>query len=163
MELKRAAAWSARAAGWLEAGVLSLLLLCLLVLGCTQVVLRNVFDSSLLWADPVLRASVLWIGLLGAVAAARDARHIRVDLVKRWLGGWPRAVIEAFTAGLAAAVAGVIAWHGGRMVLDELAYATPGDFLPAWVLQLVIPISFGLMALLHAGHAVLNLVRGRDS
>jgi TRAP-type C4-dicarboxylate transport system permease small subunit len=154
-------AWPARLAGWLETGLLCLLLLFLLGVGCAQVVLRNFFDASILWADPLLRAGVLWIGIAGAVAAARDARHIRVDLLKRWLVGWPRALVEATTALFASVVAAFLAWHGGRMVLDELSYGTPGDLVPAWLLQSVIPIGFALMALCHGWHAGSELLAAR--
>lgn len=163
------AAWASRFGRWtrwLETAVLAGLLAVLLSLGVAQIVLRNVFDGSLLWADPVVRAAVLWLGLAGAVTAAREGRHIRIDLLQRWLAGWPLGVVEALANGAAAVVCAIVAWHGGRMVLGELAYASPGgvpgELFPAWALQLIIPVAFGLMAVLHAGYAFTARTAGRS-
>jgi TRAP-type C4-dicarboxylate transport system permease small subunit len=47
-------------------------------------------------------------------------------------------------------VATLIAWHGGRLVLLEKEFAGIAfSSVPAWVVQLVIPISFGLIGLLY--------------
>ena len=54
----------------LEAALLAVLLFGLVGLSGLQIVLRNGFDDSLVWIDPLLRLAVLWLGLLGAVAAA---------------------------------------------------------------------------------------------
>ncbi len=145
---------AARAARILETTLLCALLFSLLLLGCAQIVLRNLFDTALLWADPLVRAGVLWLGLLGAVAAAREARHIRVDLAQRFLRGWPRRVLDGITNAFTAVVCAVIAWHGTRLVIDERAFGGGSDFIPSWILQIVIPASFGIMALLHAAHVV---------
>ena len=48
-----------------EDGILATLVLGMILLGALQILLRNVFDVALVWADPLLRSAVLWIGLLG--------------------------------------------------------------------------------------------------
>jgi TRAP-type C4-dicarboxylate transport system permease small subunit len=134
----------------IEALILGVLLATMLGLASTQIVLRNLFDAGISWADPLIRAMVLWIGLLGAVAAARRNKHIRIDILGRYLGarigGMALVVGDAFTA----AVAAVIAWHGGRMVGMEIEFETIAfSGIPAWTLQLVIPGAFGLISVLY--------------
>ena len=53
----------------IEDSILALLLFGMIVLSTSQIFLRNIFDSGIIWADPLLRVMVLWIGLLGALAA----------------------------------------------------------------------------------------------
>ncbi len=135
---------------WIESALLSLLLGTLVVLGGTQILLRNVFDSGVLWIDPLLRMLVLWLGLIGAAAAARQNKNIRIDLINRYLPPlWDR-VISSLTHAFTAAVCGLIGWHGARMVIVEKEFAET-DFLdiPIWILQSVIPFAFGLIALVY--------------
>ena len=71
----------------LERGVLVLLFSLMIVLAFAQVVLRNFFSVGLIWADPLLRNSVLWLGFIGASLATQQDKHIRIDLVGRFLKG----------------------------------------------------------------------------
>ena len=54
-----------------ENGLLVLLLTGMILLAMLQIVLRNGWDTGLSWADPTLRVAVLWVTLLGAMAATR--------------------------------------------------------------------------------------------
>lgn len=123
----------------------------LIVLGSSQVVLRNVFSTSLAWGDELVRLLVLWLALIGAMAASRDGRQIRIDVLSRLLPQrfiWiPDAIATAFTS----IVCGFLAWHSARFVQDSRAF---GDLLlggrPAWVVQLILPIGFAAMAYRYA-------------
>ncbi len=72
----------AGALGRLEDALLVALLGVLLLLASTQILLRNLFDAGLTWADPLLRVLVLWLGLLGAMIASRSGKHITLDVPK---------------------------------------------------------------------------------
>ena len=69
----------------IENGILALLVLLLVGLSGAQILLRIFFETGLSWADPFLRGLVLWTGMLGALAAVRDERHIALDLLQRYL------------------------------------------------------------------------------
>ena len=71
------------AAGRVETGVIATLLIALVLLGCMQIVLRNFFHSGVLWADPMMRHLVLWLGCLGAALATTRVRHINIDVFSR--------------------------------------------------------------------------------
>ena len=133
---------------WLEDALLVVLLALMILLAGGQIVLRNGFDSGLVWADPLLRVLVLWVGLVGAMAAARADRHITVDVLSRLLPDRPRRRARAFTDACAAAVCAVLAWHAARLVVTEyqggaIAFAD----VPAWVCELILPVGFGVMCL----------------
>ncbi len=131
-----------------EDGILVSLLTAMVGLAGTQILLRNLWDSSIGWGDPLLRVTVMWVGLLGAMAASRDDNHITIDLVSRLLEGRAKAVTRIITGLFSSVVCLALAWHGMRFVLFEredqaIAFAS----VPAWVCELIIPVAFGIMAL----------------
>jgi len=146
--------------GWVEVGVLGLLLGTLIVLGGVQIVLRNIFHSGLLWADPLMRHIVLWLGCLGAALATTSARHINIDVFSRLLPKnikpWRRSVVYGATAA-ATFMLGVSAW---RLVVDEKLYSKVAfGSLPVWVLQIILPIAFFMISY----RSVVNLFIGLES
>ena len=151
----------------LEEAVLALLLGAMILLSSLQILLRGVFDSGIAWADPMLRVLVLWVGLLGAVAASREGRQITVDVIARLLSGRPRAAVGALTNLFTVGVAGVLAYHGARFVASEHEFASIAfSGIPAWALESVIPFAFGAIALRYLSHAAADLrilARGEDA
>ncbi len=132
----------------IENSLLVLLLTSMILLATLQIVLRNGWSSGLSWADPSLRVAVLWITLLGAMAATRDHNHIRIDLLTRFLPGQLRPYAQATTDLFSAFICGLLAWHGSRFVYFEwqdgsILFAS----VPAWACELIIPLGFGVMAL----------------
>lgn len=133
---------------WLEDGLLVLLLAAMIGLSTAQILLRNLFESGLPWADPLLRLLVLWLALAGALAAARDDRHIRIDLLSRFLTKTLKRTLDRLAALFTALICATLTWQGGRLVWSEYQDGTSLIAgIPGWVAQLVIPLGFGLMAL----------------
>jgi len=130
-----------------EDAVLVIILTSMILLAASQIVLRNFFGFGFIWADELLRMLVLWIAVAGAVAASRTDKHINVAVLDRFLSGRLRAgmkiIVDLFTAGVCA----VITWHSIAFVQTSYEYQ---DVLlgsvPAWILQLVLPIGFGLIS-----------------
>lgn len=136
-----------RAGRWIENALMSILLGGMILIAFGQIVLRNGFDSGMSWADPVLRILVLWIGMLGAVAASRENRHITIDILNRLLPlnfrRWSEIVVALFTT----LVCGLLVWHTFRFVQDEFQYSNfEVAGLPVWLWQAVMPVGFGLIA-----------------
>lgn len=142
--LERITRWVHR----LEDTVLAVLLGSMVTLAALQILLRNAFDSGLIWIDPLLKVMVLWLGLLGALAATREDRHITVDVLSRLLPPVPRRVTYVFTRLFAGMVCGLVAWHSARFVAMEMEsdVAAFGSF-PLWLAEGIIPFSFALIAL----------------
>ena len=131
-----------------EEVVLVVLVACLLSLAFAQILMRNLFQITWFWADPLLRHLVLWSSFLGALVATRQDRHVRIDAVLRLVPQRWRPRVAALGDLVAAALCGTLAPIALRFVLDERTYggeALPG--VPAWVAQLVFPIVFAGMAL----------------
>lgn len=120
----------------------------MLLLAGTQIVMRNVFGSGFGWVDPLLRVLVLWVGMLGAVAATREHRHINIDVLSRFVPDGLRPWLARITATATTLVCALLAWHTLRFVRDEFAYSDVHVAnLPVWVWESILPLGFGLMAL----------------
>lgn len=144
---KRSALDTAEALGrWIENALLSALLAGMIGLGALQIVLRWSSAGSLVWADEAIRMMVLWIAMVAGVAAAREDRHISIDVLSRFLAPRARAFAAAAVDLFTAAVCMALAWYGGIMVQFALE---DGDVLltglPAWIFQSIIPVAFLLM------------------
>ena len=144
-----------RALSALENLVVFVLLLAMIATAGWQIVARNVFDVGLTWAEPSLRYMVLWLGLLGAMLATRDQRHITVDVLNHWLGPRAGSVVSRFNNLFCAGVCGVLAWHSWRFVELDREFPAAGVFgIPSWVLALILPVAFAVMALRFTIHTL---------
>jgi TRAP-type C4-dicarboxylate transport system permease small subunit len=128
---------------WLIVAVLGGLIL----LGAAQILLRNFFSIGFAWSDGVARLAVLWLGLLGALAASRDSRHITMGALARWLPPRARLIAGVCADLFGAVVSGALAWFSWVFVSDarEFGDTLIGD-VPAWWLQSIMPVAFALMA-----------------
>lgn len=153
-----------QATAWIEDLLLVLLLLVMILLATSQIALRELFDSGLVWADPTLRVLVLWVGLFGALVATRDDNHIHIDILSRYLSPRIRCYTQLVTSLFTVVVSATVAWYAAGFVLLEWQDGVMlTSFLPAWVAELVIPFGFGMIALSYISRSVdrvIRLIRG---
>lgn len=129
-----------------ENTVLVLLLTAMIVLAVGQIALREIFATGIIWADEFIKLLVLWIAMLGSIAASRDDRHLRIDVLSHLLSekmiSVTRLVVETF----AAIICGIVAWNAYRWLQIELEYQDTVliDF-PAWFAHAILPVAFLLM------------------
>lgn len=130
-----------------EDGLLAALLGGLLLLAVLQILLRLAFDNGLEWAEPMSRAGVLWLALLGALGATRSHKHIAIDALPRLLPPAARRVAWGLSQLAAAVICAAMAWFGAGMIGFEMEAPVPFIAgVPSWVPMLVIPAGFALMA-----------------
>jgi TRAP-type C4-dicarboxylate transport system permease small subunit len=146
--VKAAAQRGLQRLGKVEDWLLAILVLILVALAGAQIILRNFFDTGLSWADPLLRALVLWTGMLGALAAVRDDRHIALDVLQRFLAPPAQRVARVVTLGFAAAMCALMAWYSVDLVkIDLTSGSNAFANVPSWLIESILPAGFGLMAL----------------
>jgi TRAP-type C4-dicarboxylate transport system permease small subunit len=131
----------------LENIVLVTLLGGMMLLAVGQIVLREVFNTGIIWADELVRLIVLWLAMMGAMAACREDRHIRIDALSHLFSdnviSGIRIVVDLFAAGVCA----VIAWHAYRYLQLEIEFEdTVLVNTPAWIAHVVIPIGFAVFS-----------------
>lgn len=132
----------------LEDGVLVLALATMLGMAIYQIILRNFFDSGLVWAESFVRVLVLWIAMLGAMVATREDRHINIDAISRFLPVTVARLAAVVTRLFAAVVCGLVAFYSLELVMFEFEDQTIAfAMVPNWVTQSVIPFGFAVMSL----------------
>ena len=134
--------------GRIEDWLLAILVLILVALAGAQIILRNFFDTGLSWADPLLRALVLWTGMLGALAAVRDDKHIALDVLQRFLSPDMQRIPRVLTLGFTAVICAAMAWFSVDLVKIDLSSGSNAFAnVPSWLIESILPAGFGLMAL----------------
>lgn len=130
----------------LEDGVLIAALVSMLAIALLQIVLRNVFDSGFLWAESFVRILVLWVAILGAMVATREANHISIDVLSRLIPPRPLFIVKLIAALFSAAVCLTAAYYSFEYITYEyedgtIAFAS----VPVWVCQSILPFGFLVM------------------
>ncbi|MGB5629462.1 MAG: TRAP transporter small permease [Woeseiaceae bacterium] len=138
-----------RAGRFAENTALVVLLGTMIGVSVFQIINRQLLGGSfsLSWADELVKIIVLWLAMVGSIAAARDNRHIRIDLITHVLSGpavaWAKAIVDLF----AAAVCAVIGWNAYRLIREEISWGdTIFTDVPLWLLHAIVPLAFVLLS-----------------
>lgn len=129
-----------------ENGSLVFLLAAMMLLAVGQIVLRIFFSFGFVWADELLKLMVLWIALIASIAASRNNRHLRIDVLSHFVpqrfARFPRIIVDVF----ASAICGILAWQSWRFVQLSIEFEeTVLVDVPAWIAHGIAPVAFGLM------------------
>lgn len=137
-----------------EDTTLALMLFAMILVAVIQIILRNVFGTGLLWADAFVRVLVLWTALIGAMVAARSARHIGMDILTTYLPNNLQTAVHRINYAAVCIITVLASFFATKFVISE--YETElRAFLdvPMWMTQTVIPLAFAVIALRYAANA----------
>ncbi len=151
---------------------LALLLVSMVVLAALQVLLRNIWNTSINWADISLQNATLVLGLLGAAIATSEGRHLNIDIFSRLLKGRAHCILK-IVIGLFCTVIGLLLTRGGwttyQLNHEQWLGNVPEGWsamrnlkeiflegsIPQWLTQAMLPAGFGLISF----HFLLRLIR----
>jgi C4-dicarboxylate transporter, DctQ subunit len=140
----------------LESSLIIILLGVMVILAFLQVILRNLFSFGFLWADPLLRYMVMWVGFLGAVIATREEKHFGVDFLTRYFSQRFLHGTKIFVDSFAAVVAFLLMRAAYQFLMEGIGAEEKDIFeLPRRIYFAIIPLGFGLIGL----HFVFNIIR----
>ena len=138
-----------RAGRLAENAALMVLLGTMIGVAVFQIVNRQLLDGmfTLSWADELVRLIVLWLAMVGSIAACRDNKHIRIDLITHILKGsvitWIKIVVDLFAAGVCA----MIGWQAYRLVQEQISWGdTVLGNVPLWLVHAIVPLAFVLIS-----------------
>ncbi len=127
---------------------LCLLLATMIFIACLQIVLRTFFSSGLLWADALLRYLVLWCGLIGAVTATGQGKHIALDIFGKRIPTALKPWLTLLTYLFCVATGSGLTWAACRFLAGEIEFGGAGPLsLPLWFWNAIFPLAFGLITL----------------
>lgn len=121
----------------------------MLLLGSLQVILRNVFNSGIDWADPFVRTLVLWVGFIGASLATRQSRHINIEVFSQLFTGEISSRIRVFLVNIFSLLLALFLLIASifYLIAEYDNHMNAFLFIPTWVVFLIVPISTSAMVL----------------
>lgn len=145
----------------IENGIAAITLGAAAIIAIVSVILRYVFDSSLIWSQEAVIFLIIFSSFIGAVIALRHNEHVGVNvlsLVAGTRGKWVLASLGSLITVIYCVILGGLAWF---MVTQPGARSitTPTLNLPLWLVELAVPIGLTLM-FLRALETLYRTVRG---
>lgn len=118
-----------------------------------EVVLRR-FHTGITGSITLVQNFTLIIGMAGAAIAAREGRLLSFSTLSSLVQGWIKTAALIVSSGAAAAISAVLCAASWQFLLTE---KQAGGLLvyniPDWVVELVLPLGFGLIAVRLVWHA----------
>jgi len=107
-----------------------------------QILIRNIFDQSYTFVDPLIRHLVLWTGMWGALVATREDKNLRIE-IGYFASKSLKKVMDIIRPTVSFLVCSLLTYYAIRFVADEYIYGVVlfGSF-PSWCVQLIFPIVF---------------------
>ena len=141
----------------MEQRLLVTLLSLMILIAFSQIVLRNLFDTGLAWGDPLVRNLVLWVSFIGATLATKEGKHINIDVVSRWMPPRGKILVEAITGLFSSLVCALMTFAALKFIKNEAQMGGNTFFgIPLWIPEIILPITFALMALRFSLHSLKN-------
>ena len=133
----------------LEAYVIVACLVVTTVLIFLQVILRYVFNYSLLWAEELSRYLFVWESWLGISMGARMGEHITVEMFVGKLHGRSRLIVSTLADIAVFTISAIVAWQGIKMCinLSAMGSITPVLKISKAIPYAAVPVGCGLMCI----------------
>ncbi|UYF99285.1 MULTISPECIES: TRAP transporter small permease [unclassified Halomonas] len=145
----------------------AIMLVWLMVAVVLSVVIRNLGLQPSAWFFLSTEYAMFYLTLLGAPWLVRQKGHVHIELLTSVLPLPVLNILSRAVALVCVLVSGVLAWKGLDLFLlniERSDYDVRAFFVPKWILTIVFPVSFTLMAvefgrfvigpeILHSGEA----------
>jgi len=156
----------------IEEVLLALLLVGMVLLAALQVLLRNIWDTGIDWADITVQNVTVLVGLLGAAVATSEGRHLNIDLFSRVLKGRAKTGLKVVIGLFSCLVCYLLAkggWTNYQLNYEPWLRNVPEGWsaahnlkvqffegnIPQWMSQLFLPLGFSLIGF----HFALRMIR----
>ena len=128
--------------------VANLALAAMVLLPLAEIVVRPLFVGGIPGSITFVQHLTLWVGFLGAALAAREGKLIALATATFIPAGRTRQATEIFAALVGSTVSTILATAAYQLVLFDKEDGTViAAGVPVWIAQLVLPVSFAIIAL----------------
>jgi len=129
----------------IEEAVSACALLAIVVLPLAEIAGRRLLGHGVPGSIDYVRHLTLWLTLLGAMAAARDGRHLCMTTTA-WIPSRWRHAAELAAVSVACTICGALAWTSLQLVLAERQSAMSlAGGVPIYVAQSILPFGFAVI------------------
>ena len=143
-----------------ENSLAGLALLAMAVLPVVEIALRFLFNTGIPASSTYVQNLTLWVGFLGAVLAARDGSHLTFLPGRDLLPPSARKLSTALTAMVSSTVAASLCWASLEFVrADMQSPVVIAGWLPAWVMEAILPAAFAVITMRFVMKAETGLAR----
>ena len=134
---------------WVEEGALVSATLTMTCLAFVQVVLRYGFDSGLTWVEEVNRYLMVYLTFFGAALGVKYARHIRIELIEKFLGPRGLELVQIGVNFVGLAYSGTITYFAWDITsrLMQLGQTSATLQIPVYFGYGIMPVAAAVMFL----------------
>jgi TRAP-type C4-dicarboxylate transport system permease small subunit len=134
------------AVGKVENVLISVGLLSMLFLAFLQVIMRDVFNKGIPWADSIVRLLVLWVGFVGAALATKLDQNLTLEVLTKYMPERLRHLSSIVVKLFAMMVCYFLFRASLKFLGDEM---TTGEkflkLIPSWWTLTIFPATFALI------------------
>jgi tripartite ATP-independent transporter DctM subunit len=131
-----------------EDGLTVAALLLMGVLPVLELVLRTFLHTGIPGTSGYVQNLTLWVGFLGAMIASREGRHLNLSTGMVMLPPRLQQIAGILAATASTAVASGLCWASLQFVRAEMeSPANIAGWLPIWVVEAILPVSFAIITL----------------
>jgi TRAP-type C4-dicarboxylate transport system permease small subunit len=147
-----------------EDAFISVIIISMVVLVLVQILLRNFLATGVSGGSEMVRHMVLWVAFIGAIIAARERKHIKIDLFQRiFHTGVIRSLSECLAELFTTAICGLLLYASINFVINDMTSETVIPFLslsiPVWYFEVIIPIGYMAVMIRYVVYTILSCVR----
>ena len=145
----------------LETFLVTICLGAMILIVLIQIFMRNVLDSGFMVGDPLVKHLVLWVTFIGAGLASKQGSHIRIDIAGRLLPEKAKPIVEILVSLFSSGICIILAVGSYRFLMMEYESKTTFGMteIPVWILETVMPLGFGIIALRFVFRGLLNILK----
>ena len=130
-----------------ENGTVSLALAAMMVLPLLEIGLRALFHAGISGSTTIVQHLTLFVGMLGGALAARDGRLLALSTAANLLPGRWKLAATIFSHSVAGAITAFLCLASVQFAWSEKGSGNTLVYgLPIWIIQLTLPLGFGLIA-----------------
>lgn len=138
--------------------IIAVLLFSILAFVLINMAARELGTPGIPWGDVAVPHLVLWAAFLGAILATFENRHIAIEVLPKLLPGRLHLWNLSFNRIVTVVICGFLTWGAWNFIEQEKMFGeTLFLGIVSWQAALVVPITFGAIAVIN----VWFLVTGR--
>lgn len=145
--------WAACVLVMVQGVILSLMLF-------AEVVMRYVFNSSILIVEELSRILLIWTGFLGAAIALHENAHVGIDFLKTRWSGLASKIINILITLLMMAFCGIILFASFKVVPRQINQLLPMLRISMFWPYLAIPVSMAI-CIMRLSYSIFYLFKGK--
>ena len=121
------------------------LLFAMALIPVIEMVFRKAFNTGIAGSIVYVQHLTLWVGFVGAIIATRDKRHLTITSLDEYMSEKAKKVSAIFRNFISTAICFALFLASVQLIRSESIVGNLA--IPTWVMELILPIGFIIMAL----------------